>query len=192
MGGLKLRLSAADTSRMMRITSLLALGLLAGVAAFGAPRWEATTYVDGNVKDLAPNTGGTLQFPDDKTMYFNTGAKSIPVPYASIDKAELGPTKVHSHDVPLYKIWALPKRFGGKTQTQYLSLRFKNTDGEENNMTLELPQSTAPTVLSTIQTRSGMKPPIKPDEDESWGDEYWKTARNADQWNKQTAANQQH
>src|SRR5580658_2109370 len=106
---------------MTRTTSLLALGLLAA-AAFGATRWEAATYVDGNVKDLSPNTGGTLQFPDDKTMSFNAGGKSIPVPYATIDKAELGPTKTHSHNVPLYKIWALPKRFTEKTQTQYLSL----------------------------------------------------------------------
>lgn len=179
---------------MTRTTSLLALGLLAGAAAFGATRWEATTYVDGTVKDLAPNTGGTLQFPDEKTMYFNTGAKSIAVPYASVDKAELGPTKTHSHEVPFYKIWALQKRFTGKTQTQYLSLRFKTEDGEENNMTLELPQSTAPAVLSKIQVNSGMKSAaaVKPlDQDEGWGDDYWKTNRNADKWNTKTVASNQ-
>ncbi|MGD1097736.1 MAG: hypothetical protein ABSB35_37830 [Bryobacteraceae bacterium] len=179
---------------MMRTPSLLALGLLAGAAAFGATPWEATTYVDGNVKDLPPNTGGTLQFPDDKTMYFNAGAKSIPVPYASIDKADLGPTKTHSRDIPLYKIWALPKRFTGKTQTQYLSLQFKTTDGEENNMTLELPLSTAPAVLSKIQINSGMKSAAatKPlDHDEGWGEDFWKTTRNADKWNTKTVASNQ-
>lgn len=179
---------------MMRTTSLLALGLLAGAAAFGATPWESATYVDGNVKDLAPNTGGTLQFPDDKTMYFSTGAKSITVPYASIDKAELGPTKTHSHDVPFYKIWALSRRFTGKTQTQYLSLQFKTPDGAENNMTLELPQATAPAVLSKIQVKSGMKSAeaVKPpDQDEGWGDDYWKTTRNADKWNTKTVASNQ-
>jgi hypothetical protein len=176
---------------MMRTTSLLALGLLAGAAAFGATPWESATYVDGNVKDLSPNTGGTLQFPDDKTLVFNAGGKSIPVPYASIDKAELGPTKTHSHDVPLYKIWALSKR---KTQTQYLSLGFKTADGEENNMTLELPESTAPAVLSKIQVKSGLKSAAAtpaPDHDEGWGDDFWKTNRNADKWNTKTVASNQ-
>jgi hypothetical protein len=178
---------------MTRTTSLLAFGLLA-TAAFGATRWEAATYVDGTVKDLSPNTGGTLQFPDDKTMSFNAGAKSIAIPYASIDKAELGPTKTHSHDVPLSKIWGLSKLFSGKTQTQYLSLRFKNAEGEENNMTFELPQATAPAVLSKIQVNSGMKSAeaVKPpDQDEGWGNDYWKTTRNADKWNTKTVASNQ-
>src|ERR1700722_11750357 len=159
---------------MMRTTPLLALGLLAGAAAFGVTPWESATYVDGNVKDLSPNTGGTLQFPDDKTLVFNAGGKSIPVPYASIDKAELGPTKTHSHDVPLYKIWALSKR---KTQTQYLSLGFKTADGEEDNMTLELPESTAA--------------PPAPGHDEGWGNDFWKANRNADKWNTKTVASNQ-
>lgn len=174
---------------MMRTTTLFALGLLAGAAAFGADRWEAATYVEGSVKDLSPNTGGTLQFSDDKTMYFNTGVKAIPIPYASVDKVELGPTKTHTHQVPFYKVWAFNQR---RTQTQYLSLRFKNTEGEQSNMTLELPESTAPAVLNTIQVKSGMKSAVKADPGEEWADQYWKTTRNADKWNTKTvAANQQ-
>ncbi len=177
---------------MMRTLSLFALGVLASSAAFGAPRPETTTYVDGNLKDVSPNTGGTLQFAEDKTMYFNTGVVSIPVPYASITKAELGATKTHSHDVPLYKVWALHKRLTEKTQTQYLTVGFKNAEGEDQSMTLELAQSVAPDVLSTIQNRSGLRlarSKSAADPNAWWGDEFWKTARNADKWNKTVADN---
>ena len=168
-------------------------------------RAETTTYVDGNLTGVAPNTGGTLLFSDDKAVYFRTGLETIPVPYASISKAELGATKVHSHDVPLYKVWALHKRFSGKTETQLLTLEFKTEEGEEKTMTLELAHSVAPNVLSTIQSHSAVEvaaaeptePPkalktvrpaqTKPAAEGWWGDSVWKTTRNADKWNKPAA-----
>jgi hypothetical protein len=202
---------------MIRITSLAALGVLACGLALGADsRAETTTYVDGNLTGVAPNTGGTLLFSDDKAVYFRTGLETIPVPYASISKAELGATKVHSHDVPLYKVWALHKRFSGKTETQLLTLAFKTEEGEEKTMTLELAQSVASNVLSTIQSHSVEQtvptPPVvvasaepaeptnppqalkparpaqaKPAAEGWWGDSIWKTTRNADKWNRPAA-----
>jgi hypothetical protein len=210
---------------MNRITILLVLATLACGAAFGASRAETTTYVDGNLTGVSPNTGGTLLFSDEKAMYFRTGLITVPVSYANIGKAELGPTHVHSHDVPLYKVWALHKRFSGKTETQLLTVEFKNDEGEDRTMTLELAQPSAAGVLSQIQTRTtangstpvaevaaaepaaqaepaaepakvkhakaskheaqaktaSAKPPA--DEDQWWGDHYWKTKRNADKWN---------
>src|ERR1700692_30914 len=175
---------------MMRTLSLLAFGIVACGAVFGSPRPEATTYVDGNLKDVSPNTGGTLQFTEDKTMYFNTGVVSIPVPYASITKAELGATKTHAHEVPLYKVWALHKRLTEKTQTQYLTVGFKNAEGEDQTMTLELARAIAPEVLSTIQNRSGLtlaRSKSSAGPNAWWGDEFWKTSRNADKWNQTVA-----
>jgi hypothetical protein len=141
-----------------RLLSVAAIATLtvasAASAAFAASRAETTTYVDGNLNGVSPNTGGTLMFSDDNAMYFRTGLSTVAVPYASISHAELGGTKETSHDVPLYKVWQLNKRFSGKTQTQLLIVNFKNDAGEDKSMTLELAKSSAPGVLSLIQSRA--------------------------------------
>src|SRR5580658_10442469 len=115
---------------MKRILSTLAIAALtlAAVNAGGAPaptRAETSTYVDGNVTGVSPNTGGTLMLSDAKTMYFRTGLSNVPVPYANITHVELGAIKETSHDVPAYKVW---KHFGPKTQTQLLIVNFKNDE----------------------------------------------------------------
>jgi len=167
-----------------------------GVAfAYGAPRPETSTYVDGNVTALKPNTGGTLVFSDDSSMKFRTGAAEVAVPYASISKAELGSTQTHNHDDPAYKVWLLPKRLH-KTETQLLVVEFKNGLGEQQSMTLELAKDSASSVLATIEERSGAPKSVaaitaKADSTKSanaksasewWGDSFWKTNRNQSQW----------
>src|SRR5579862_3351587 len=79
--GLKLPCRATDHFDMTRFTSFLTLAAFAAVLSFGAPRPEATTYVDGNLPNLTPNTGGTLLFSDDKAMYLRTGSETTPVAY---------------------------------------------------------------------------------------------------------------
>jgi hypothetical protein len=145
-------------SRLFSGIAILAIATLTVTsAAFAASRAETTTYVDGNLTGVSPNTGGTLMFSDDNAMSFRTGLSTVAVPYTSISHAELGATKETSHDVPLYKVWALHKR-GGKTETQLLIVNFKNDAGEEKSMTLELAKASAPGVLSLIQSRSAADP----------------------------------
>jgi hypothetical protein len=174
---------------MTRTASFAALGVLTCGFVLGAPRPETSTYVDGNVAALKPNTGGTLVFSDDKAILFRTGVAEVAVPYAGIRKAELGATQVHSHDAPVYKVWALPQRLH-KTETQLLTVDFRNDQGEERSMTFELAKTAASSVLSTIQTHTvaptsvaGLGKGGKAAANTWWGDEYWKTNRNQDTWN---------
>jgi hypothetical protein len=99
----------------------------------------------------------------------------------------------------------LHKRFTDKTKTQYLTVGFKTVEGADQSMTLELAQSSAPDVVATLQShtapgvtavRTGGKAAsaksataANSSNSEWWGDEYWKTARNADKWSKTVAAN---
>src|SRR5260370_20836537 len=126
---------------------------LAGTPAAARP--ETSTYIDGNITGVTPNSGGTLIFPNEKGMQFRTGLATVDVPYANITKAELGGKQIHSHNAPVYKVWALPKRLGSKTQTQLLVLEFKNEDGEAKAMTLELAAASANNLAATINSHPG-------------------------------------
>lgn len=178
---------------MLKTAFLTALCVATCMTAFGAPRPETSTYVNGNVSSLKPNTGGTLVFTDDKSMTFRTGLTEVAVPYSNISRAELGATQEHSHDVGLpgpLRMLKLP--LGHKTETQLLTLEFKNGLGEKQTMTLSLAKPSASSVISTIEERTG-KPEtalasVKTDSKASskdgwWGDSYWKTNRNIDTWN---------
>ncbi len=62
---------------MTRTAFFAALSLLACGCMFGDPRPETSTYVDGNVAALKPNTGGTLVFSDSKAVLFRTGLAEV-------------------------------------------------------------------------------------------------------------------
>jgi hypothetical protein len=171
------------------------LAVLTSAAALAASRAETTTYVDGNLAGVSPNTGGTLLFNDEKSMSFRTGLTSVAVPYSGISNVELGAVKETSHNVPVYKVWALHKRLtgGNKTQTQLLIVNFKNDEGEDRTMTLELAESAMNGVVSTIESHTGKTYIAKKKDtpaaeaknsNDWWGDDYWRTKRNADKWNK--------
>jgi hypothetical protein len=136
---------------MTRIPSFAAFTVLACATAFAASRAETTTYVDGNLTGISANTGGTLLFSDDKNMVFRTGLTTVNIPYTAINRSELGATRETSHGAPLYKVWARHK----KTETQFLTVEFKNDEGEAKTMTLELAQASAPAILMTIQGFTG-------------------------------------
>ncbi len=140
--------------RIASFTSLAILSLAAWGAAFAGSRPETTTYIDGNLTGVAPNTGATLMFSDDNAMYLHTGLETVAIPYSGISNAELGAVKETSHDVPFYKVWA---HRHAKTQTQYLIVNFKNEAGEDKSMTLELATAAASSVLSDLETRTGKK-----------------------------------
>lgn len=172
---------------MTKTALFTAFAVLSCAFVYAAPRPENTTYVDGNVASLKPNTGGTLVFTDNDSMVFRTGLAEVAVPYSNILRAELGPTQTHSHDAPAYKVWDLPKRLH-RTETQLLVLEFKNGLGESQSMTLELAKPAASDVLSTIEERTtkpeGSKTAASADSKDSawWGDSFWKTNRNQDSW----------
>lgn len=156
--------------------------MLAGATAWAGAAPETATYVDGNLTGVAPNTGGTLSFDDDHAMTLHTGLTSIAIPYSAISHAELGAVKETTHNAPFYKVWELPKRLSAKPQTQLLIVSFKNDDGEQKNVTLELAKDSAQSTLSKIQNHG--KDMTAAANDEWWGDKYWKTPSNQDKWNK--------
>lgn len=188
----------------MRITSIAVLTLAVCGAALAATRSETATYVDGNLTGVSPKTGATLTLADDSGITLKAGSTTVEVPYSGVSHAELGAVKDNQHNPPLFKVWDLNRRFAHKTQTQLLIVNFKNADGEEKSMTLELAKSAAPSVLTTIQSHAGNATAVASTksqrksaaakqeasaDDSWWGDKYWKTKNNQDKWNKPSVAN---
>ncbi|HEY4363202.1 MAG TPA: hypothetical protein VGN17_19690 [Bryobacteraceae bacterium] len=171
-----------------RTVLFASLAMSACALLSAANRPETSTYVEGNVPTLKPNTGGTLVFTDTSAMTFKTGLEEVPVPYAGISRAELGATQVHSHDQPAYKVWSRLH----KTETQLLTVNFKNGQGETQTMTFELAKPAANAVLATIEghtarpsaaSNGGATTKMGKESSEAWwGDDVWKTNRNAAKW----------
>ncbi len=139
-------------TRLLVLIASAALTFAAGVTS------ETSTYIDGTLPGISPNTGGTLVLSDAKALSFRTGLTTVSINYAQVTHVELGATKETSHDVPVYKVWALHKRLGGKTQTQLLVVNFKDETGSDKSMTLEVAKSSANSVLSTIKSRTTEQP----------------------------------
>jgi hypothetical protein len=134
----------------MRIASILAAGTLACGLALAAGRSENITYVDGNLTGVTRQSSGNLAYSGPEAMELKAGLSTLAVPYSGIGKAGLSAPQQHSSDVPLYKVWALHKHFS-KTETQLLTVEFKDDQGEARTMTLELGTSAASAVLNAIK-----------------------------------------
>jgi hypothetical protein len=168
----------------MRFLILPTLTILAGGVLLAADS-ETITYIDGNIANLSPNTGATLNLTNPQSMEIRTPLHAVQVPYSQILKADLGIVKAHSPEPePLYKVWALPKRLM-KAETQQMTLSFKNGDGQDQTMTLELSKPVASGLFAKIGRRNG-----KVADNNWWGDDYWKTTRNKDQWGGATTVAQ--
>ncbi len=185
----------------MRLTFLLLA--VAGAALASMPA-QTATYIDGNVTGISPNTGGTLTFDDEKAMTLRTGLTSVAIPYDAVSHAELGAVKENAQDKPFYKFWSRKH----KIETQLLIVNFKDEQGADRTMTLELEQPAAQAVLGDLEARTGKQFAASPQRasktsspaaagagaekrgDEWWGDQYWKTPRNAGKWSKEPNNNQ--
>jgi hypothetical protein len=160
----------------MRFLTLPTLTILAG-GLLAAADSATVTYIDGNVAELAANSGATLYLNNPQTMELKTPLHKVQIPYAQISKAELGSVMVHTADPePLYKVWALPKRLV-RSETQQMTVAYTNGNGQDQTMTLEMSKAVADGVLATIERRSA-----KLTNTAWWGDNYWKTSRNRDTW----------
>jgi hypothetical protein len=134
----------------MRIASNLAAATLACGLAFGAGHTANIVYVDGNLTGVTRQSSGALAYSGAEALELKAGLATLMVPYSGIAKAGLSAPQQHSSDVPLYKVWELRKHFS-KTETQLLTVDFKDDQGDAKTMTLELGPSSASMVLNAIK-----------------------------------------
>jgi hypothetical protein len=160
---------------IMRFSTFLTFASLScGLALAADP--HVVTYISGNLDGLAPNSGATLDVSGEKALSLRASGTAIEVPFAGIAHAEAGEVTTIASEEPLYKVWALHKRFN-KRELQQVKVDFKTPAGENRTMILELEKPAADSVLATIESRTS------PEAKQTWwGDSIWKTKRNQDQW----------
>ncbi len=155
-------------------------------ATLAAATNETAYYVDGPAKAIAPHTQGTLVLADQNGLTFQAGNTNLAVPYQSITKAELG--AVRSKDSgAFYKVWRLPKRLR-QAKTRYLTVSYTEQN-QPKTLVFELEQQAAGRALDTLDVRTGKRSAVDQvaggtQAEDWWGDQYWKTTRNAGKWSK--------
>jgi hypothetical protein len=161
---------------------IAALGTLAA-AGLCAAELQTVTYVAGNLNGVNAGVAAKLNMTAPKEMVLVSRDSQIPVPYKSIVNAELSDRVSHTPEVPVYKIWALHKRFLDKApDTQQLTVEFKDGEGKPLTMTLEFEGDAAVAAYKEIQVHQG-----KRRGGEWWGDTVWKTTRNTPDWQERSA-----
>ncbi len=169
----------------MRFLTFATLTTLACGLALAADGPQTVTYISGNVDGLAPNSGATLDVSGSKAIELNNGTTKVQVPYAGISRAELGEATEYTQEQPLYKVWALPKRFFGKRAVQQVTVDYKGAAGESRTMTIEAEKSVAEKVVASIEQRTA--PAAAAANTDWWGDRLWKTKHNQGRWNDQAS-----
>jgi hypothetical protein len=161
----------------MRFLTLPTLAILSGGLLLAVDS-ASVTYIDGNVADLAPNTGATLYLTNPGSMELKTSLHKVRITYSQISKAELGSVETHYAEAqPAYKVWALPKRLM-KPETRTMTVAFTNESGQDQTITIEMSRAAAEGAFAVIERHNA-----KIADSNWWGDSYWKTNRNQDQWN---------
>ena len=172
----------------MRIACLV---LLASVAALAGAGGGPAVYVVGNLDGVSPGDEGTLMLDRDAAV-FRSGKTVLSLPYSDIHNLELGTRVMPPSDVPLYKVWRLPKRFlTERPMHQMVNFEFADKDGNDQTMTLEFEEATASQTLIEIEIRQGKRTPPKraTNGDSWWGDSAWKTTRNNNTVTPETLGN---
>lgn len=154
--------------------------LLASVSALAAAGGGHAVYVVGNLNGVSPGAEGMLVLEPNQAV-FRSGKTVLSIPYSDLHNVELGTKVVPPSDVPLYKVWRLPKRFLTEhSMHQMVNFEFSDKDGNDQSMTLELDETAANDTLVEIETRQGKRVPPKrtTNGDSWWGDSAWKTTGN--------------
>lgn len=160
--------------RFTLITLTLACGF--AVAADGP---KTVTYIKGSVEGLSPNETATMTLPDTKVLVLKTKDSGLEIPYAAIVKSGRAIVEAEVENEPLYKVWSLHERLLPPAPKHQLTLDYKTKSGVEQSVTLSMDKATADKVMAHVDRAAARN---SANAGNWWGDDYWKTKRNQNQW----------
>lgn len=139
-------------------------------------------YLDGDVPNVAEESWATLDASGDKSLAFDTGSQTVQIPYSEITKVTEGEMRSFSNtEDPLYKVWTLHKHLFDRTTVQKIDLEFRDATGEPRSMNLEMDREDAKGILAHLTERLAPYEALRRQRN-WWGNSYWKTNSNREEW----------
>jgi len=136
------------------IAVALVFSLLAPTVLLAAVRGKEVMYVGGTIKGLPEATEGELDTTDAKVLKFSSGKGGFQIPYDGITSVEYGQKAGRRLGVAVaITVWAL----FSKKRKHFLTVGFKDADGQPQGVVLELPKGTPKSIITVVETRSGVK-----------------------------------
>ncbi|MCI0722753.1 MAG: hypothetical protein L0338_27845 [Acidobacteria bacterium] len=136
------------------IASILILLFLWSDLAFAAVRGREVMYVGGTIAEIPEGTKGLLDTKDKKVLTFESPQGSFEIPYDQITSLEYGQKAGRRLGVAItLTIWAL----FSKKRKHFLTIGFKDGEGDPQGVVLEIPKQYTKVFIATIEARSGIE-----------------------------------
>ena len=145
------------------IAALLAAVLVAG-ATVGAVDSKKAEYVGGTISAISEQAEGLLDTTTETQLVFTPErgkGPSLMVPYAAITSLEYGQKAGRRVGVA---ILVSPLALFSKKRKHFFTVGFKDKDGKDQAVVLELGKDIVRTTLTIVETRSGKKIDYQDDE----------------------------
>jgi len=145
---------------------------------------SSVEYVGGTVKTIPANTVGTLNLDDARQLRFIYNGSVFALPYEQITTTDI--TKAEGHHI-LRKI-PVPSLNPGKRKDT-LSIAYKDSTGAAGTLNFVLTATQASEASDEIAIKKTAPAQILSanQNEEWWGDKYWKTNRNKGAWSAGSA-----
>ena len=139
-------------------------------------------YVGGTVQSIPANAVGSLNFEDPRDLQFTYSGSVYKLPYEQITNTDISRAELRRvHRIPVPSI--LPNRW-----KDTLTISYKDSTGTAGTVKFVLPVAEATEARQMIADRKA--PPgetsATAQDNQWWGDKYWKTNRNKTTWDTQT------
>ena len=165
--------------RQLLLPSLL-FAMIPAVLLSGEPS-GTVQYVGGTVQTIPANATGTFSYDDSRELYFNYGGSAYKLPYEQITGMEINRAELRKfHKIPVPSVF--PSHW-----KDVLTISYKDTTGATGTVKFEMPTLAA---INAKQMIEGKKAPAgettaTSQNNQWWGDSYWKTNRNKAAWESQ-------
>ncbi len=139
---------------MRRAAALVLLAtMLTPASGWPAVRGKEVMYVGGTA-GVPEATEGRLDTSDPEALVFTSSKGRFEIPYHGISSVEYGQKAGRRVGVAIViSVWAL----FSKKRKHFLTLGYKDADGVDQGVVLELPKGTPKSIITIIEARSGVK-----------------------------------
>ncbi len=139
---------------MRRIVALVVIAaLLAPAPGMAAVRGKEVMYVGGTAS-LPEATEGALDTSNPKALVFTSPKGRFEIPYDGITSVEYGQKAGRRVGVAMViTVWAL----FSKKRKHFLTVGYKDANGVDQGVVLELPKGTPKSIITVLEARSGVK-----------------------------------